>query len=61
MTKAKILLVYTGGTIGMVKDYATGSLKAFDFQKLQENIPELQQLDCDIDSIAFQEPLILQI
>ena len=29
--KRKVLLIYTGGTIGMEKDYETGSLRAFDF------------------------------
>ena len=31
--KRKVLLIYTGGTIGMEKDYETGSLQAFDFGK----------------------------
>jgi L-asparaginase len=31
MSEPKILLIYTGGTIGMIKDPKTGSLKAFDF------------------------------
>ncbi|WP_026810317.1 asparaginase [Arenibacter latericius] len=55
--KTKILLIYTGGTIGMVKDYDTGALKAFNFKKLQKNIPELNQLDCDIDNISFDAPI----
>ncbi|NNF19845.1 MAG: asparaginase [Flavobacteriaceae bacterium] len=53
----KILLIYTGGTIGMVKDYDTGALKAFNFNKLEKKIPELGQLDCSIDSVSFKEPL----
>ncbi len=52
-----ILLLYTGGTIGMVKDYATGSLKAFDFDNLMGHIPELQQLECSIESVAFENPI----
>ncbi|MDV7139927.1 asparaginase [Maribacter sp. TH_r10] len=52
-----ILLIYTGGTIGMIKDYATGSLKAFDFKGLTSNIPELNQLDCAIESVSFDVPL----
>ncbi|MFS4466873.1 asparaginase [Maribacter sp. 2210JD10-5] len=56
-TKSKILLVYTGGTIGMVKDYNSGALKAFNFKKLLKNIPELNQLDCDVKSISFKEPI----
>ena len=55
--KPKILLVYTGGTIGMVKDYKTNALKAFDFSQIVKNIPELQQLNCKIESICFDEPI----
>ncbi len=55
--KTKILLIYTGGTIGMVKDFETGNLKAFDFKKLLSNIPELYQLDCSIETISFDEPI----
>lgn len=52
-----ILLIYTGGTIGMVKDYKTGALKAFNFKKLLKNIPELRLLDCEISTASFQEPI----
>lgn len=55
--KPNILLVYTGGTIGMIKDYATKALKAFDFSLILEKIPELQQLDCAISTISFGEPI----
>ncbi len=55
--QSKILLIYTGGTIGMVKEYKSGVLKAFDFKKLVDNIPELGQLDCAIDSVAFKKPI----
>lgn len=55
--KPKILLIYTGGTIGMVKDSATGALKAFDFNKLLKNIPELKLLECEIDTVSFKKPL----
>ena len=41
-SKPNILLLYTGGTIGMEKDLSTGALKAFDFNKLLQNIPELK-------------------
>ena len=56
-SKRKILLIYTGGTIGMVKDHASKALKAFDFGQILENIPELKQLDCDITSLSFDEPI----
>ncbi|NMH87495.1 asparaginase [Flavivirga algicola] len=55
--KPKILLIYTGGTIGMVKDFKTGALRAFDFKTLLEKIPELQLLDCNIDTTSFKEPI----
>lgn len=58
MTKTpEILIVYTGGTIGMVKDYKTGALKAFDFSQILENIPELKHLNCNISTISFEEPI----
>lgn len=55
--KPTILLIYTGGTIGMIKDYKTNALKAFDFSQISEKIPELQQLDCTIKSISFKKPI----
>lgn len=55
--KSRILLIYTGGTIGMVKDYESGALMAFDFNTLLKSIPELKQLDCTIESVSFDEPL----
>ncbi|MDB4225933.1 asparaginase [bacterium] len=56
-SKTRILLIYTGGTIGMVKDFKTGSLKAFNFKNLLERIPELQLLDCNIDTVTFKNPI----
>ncbi|WP_455170109.1 asparaginase [Aegicerativicinus sediminis] len=57
MTKPKILLLYTGGTIGMMKDPTTGSLKAFEFDLLLERIPELQLIHCEIEAISLPKPL----
>lgn len=56
-SKPKILLIYTGGTIGMIKDYETGALKAFDFNKLLKRIPEINLLECEINSVSFETPL----
>jgi len=56
-SKAKILLIYTGGTIGMKKDFLTGALKAFNFSKLLQRIPELKLLDCEIETISFENPI----
>ena len=57
LSKAKILLIYTGGTIGMMKDFETGALKTFNFSKLLQKIPELKQLDCDIETVSFKKPI----
>lgn len=54
---SNILLIYTGGTIGMMKDTDTGSLKPFNFDKLLESIPELKLLEHHIDAISFEEPI----
>ena len=56
-TKPRILLVYTGGTIGMVKDSESGVLKAFNFDELLHNIPELKLLDCHIETFSFKDPI----
>ena len=56
-SRTKILLIYTGGTIGMRKDIDTGALKTFNFSKLLKSIPELKQLDCEIETISFQNPI----
>ncbi len=55
--KGKILLIYTGGTIGMQKDPHTGALVPFDFSKIREQIPELALIDKEIDSISFKKLL----
>jgi L-asparaginase len=52
----KILLVYTGGTIGMIKDPISNTLKAFNFDQLLSNIPELKLLSHHIDTLSFEEP-----
>ena len=57
LQKPTILLIYTGGTIGMMKDFESGALKAFNFKKLLQKIPELKQLDCIIETISFDKPI----
>lgn len=55
--KSKILLIYTGGTIGMIKDFETGALKAFDFDDLLKHVPELKLLEHYIETFSFKEPI----
>jgi len=53
----QILLIYTGGTIGMIKDSKTGALRSFNFDKLLKRIPELNLLECNISTISFKTPI----
>lgn len=55
--KPNIVLIYTGGTIGMVKDFETNSLRAFNFDNLLIRIPEIKQLECNITTYSFDCPI----
>ncbi len=57
MSKSKVLLIYTGGTIGMMQDVKTGQLKPFDFKHLTEQIPELNKFDIVLSSVSFEKPI----
>lgn len=41
----------------MRKDLKTGALKAFNFSKLLQRVPELKQLDCEIETVSFEHPI----
>ncbi len=55
--KSSILLIYTGGTIGMKADPVEQTLKPFDFSQILEEVPELGKFAYRIDSCTFS-PLI---
>lgn len=55
--KPRILIVYTGGTIGMIEDPQTKALKPFDFSHLMDNVPKVKMLDYEIDNIQFTPPI----
>lgn len=57
MTKSSILLIYTGGTIGMKEDPALQALIPFDFSQILDEVPELGKFAYRIDSCTF-DPLI---
>lgn len=57
MDKPSVLLIYTGGTIGMMKDPTTGSLTAFDFGDVHKHIPELERLNVSLTTISFAHPI----
>ena len=53
----KVLLIYTGGTIGMNCNPRTGVLEPFDFEHLLQNVPELKQFDTEIATYQFTPPI----
>lgn len=52
-----ILIIYTGGTIGMVNDAKTGTLIPFDFEQIKKNVPELARLDYQLAVHSF-DPIL---
>ncbi|WP_291141577.1 asparaginase [Flavobacterium sp. UBA7680] len=56
-SKPSVLLIYTGGTIGMMQDARTGELKPFNFKALSKQIPELEKFDIELSSISFKHPI----
>ena len=52
-----VLLIYTGGTIGMIENPETGALEAFNFDQLQDNVPELKRFNYRISSYQFNPPI----
>lgn len=55
--KSSVLIIYTGGTIGMVENPATGTLEAFNFEHLNQQVPELNQFKIDLEVRSLKIPL----
>ncbi|MDD6474778.1 MAG: asparaginase [Sodaliphilus pleomorphus] len=55
--RPKILIIYTGGTIGMIENAEKHTLQPFDFSHLIDNVPKVKMLDYDIDNIQFHPPI----
>ena len=55
--QSKVLLIYTGGTIGMNRNPKTKALEPFDFEQLLCNVPELEQFDTEISTYQFEPPI----
>lgn len=55
--QSKVLLIYTGGTIGMNRNPLTKALEPFDFEHLLQNVPELKQFDTQIETYQFYPPI----
>lgn len=57
MHKPNILIIYTGGTIGMIEDFESKSLKPFDFESIEKQVPELKKIGVKIESYSFIKPI----
>ena len=57
MARPKIMIIYTGGTIGMIENPVTHSLQPFDFTHLIDNVPKIKKLDYEINNIQFHPPI----
>ena len=53
----RVLILYTGGTIGMVENPETGAHEPLDFQHLASHVPEMNQLHVQVDTLQFEQPL----
>lgn len=51
--KPRLLIIYTGGTIGMIENPETHALQPFDFSHLIDNVPKIKKLDYEIENIQF--------
>lgn len=56
-TTPHILLIYTGGTIGMIENPETGALENFDFEQFRHHVPEIKRFNYKIDATAFDPPI----
>lgn len=55
--RPNVLLIYTGGTIGMRENPETGALESFNFDLILEEVPELRRFDFDINTFTFNPPI----
>lgn len=52
-----VLIIYTGGTIGMIENPETGALENFDFDHLLKHVPELKRFNYHISTYQFKPPI----
>lgn len=55
--RRRVMLIYTGGTIGMIKSPDTGTLEPLDFSNVIKHVPELKELDFNLSAYQFQPPI----
>lgn len=54
---SSVLMIYTGGTLGMVYDVKSKSLAPLDFERIRVNMPEIERLDFDLTILALHQPI----
>jgi len=55
--KSALLLIYTGGTIGMKQNMKDLTLKPFDFSQILDEVPEIRKFAFKIDTYSFEPPI----
>lgn len=55
--RTRILMIYTGGTIGMMENPENHALEPFPFEDLLKNVPKIRMLDFDVDTFQFDTPI----
>lgn len=55
--RPRLLIIYTGGTIGMIENPRTHTLEPFDFDHLIDNVPKIRMLDYDIKHVQISQPI----
>ncbi len=53
----RLLIIYTGGTIGMIQDPVSGILRPFDLDQILKQVPEISSFGYQLDAVAFDEPI----
>lgn len=54
---ASVLIIYTGGTIGMMENPLTGSLQSVDFKHLADHVPEMMYMHDKVDTLTMNPPI----
>lgn len=55
--KPSVMLIYTGGTIGMMEDPNTGELQPLKFDYIHQQIPEIQRLEVEVQPVSISNPV----
>lgn len=55
--RPRVLIIYTGGTIGMMADARTGALRPMELARLEEHVPELERMNVQLGAASFERPI----